>query len=246
MESYQLVQCIVKVLVLLVFLKCQKIQLLVHGELNNRPIIGIPTMAITDKLLMKSKPELKGKSYIAASYVKYLEMAGARVVPIEGDLSDDELLKIFNSINGLLFTGGEVNLESSSYYRTTKRLFQLATTVNSVNDYFPILGICRGMQAMLVHTTGSLSILQLTNARNYTTSLKWISTDSQLLADIPKKLIQSMSTSNITSHFHKYGITPNDFHRNKRVNKMFDILATSLDRNGKEFVSIYQGKLFWM
>lgn len=236
MESIWVVRAL-----LLLLLQCHKSEV-VDGKLNNRPIIGIPTMAITDKLLLRKHPKLEGKSYIASSYVKYLEMAGARVVPIEGNLENGELSKIFNSVNGLLFTGGEVNLESSSYYRTTKKLFQLAKTANSVNDYFPILGICRGMQAMMVHTVGGdLSILKLTDARNYTTSLKWVSTDGKFLRDVPDRLIKATSTNNITSHFHKYGITPADFHENSQVNKMFDILATSIDRNGREFVSIYEG-----
>ena len=45
----------------------------ISGELNPRPLIGI-----------MSQPLYKGsdQSYIAASYVQYVEMAGARAVPI--------------------------------------------------------------------------------------------------------------------------------------------------------------------
>ena len=42
------------------------------GELNDRPIIAVLAQAIEG---------FKEYSYIAASYVKYLESAGARVVP---------------------------------------------------------------------------------------------------------------------------------------------------------------------
>ena len=44
-----------------------------------------------------------GKSYVAASYVKWIESAGGRAVPIRFYASDEELARLFNSINGLIF-----------------------------------------------------------------------------------------------------------------------------------------------
>ncbi|XP_071017835.1 gamma-glutamyl hydrolase-like isoform X1 [Oncorhynchus clarkii lewisi] len=67
-------------------------------------------------------PHAQGSSYIAASYVKYLESAGARVVPIRINRIDEEYEKIFNSING-------------------------------PTDYFPIWGMCQGLQQMTVLTS---------------------------------------------------------------------------------------------
>ena len=44
-------------------------------------------------------------TYIAASYVKYLEAAGARVVPVDFYASESQLDKLFTSLNGFFFTG---------------------------------------------------------------------------------------------------------------------------------------------
>lgn len=41
-----------------------------------------------------------GSSYIAASYIKYLESAGARVVPILVNQTDEYYGNIFKSLNG--------------------------------------------------------------------------------------------------------------------------------------------------
>ena len=49
----------------------------VNGEANDRPIIGILTQPSSSSLSQF------GDNYIAASYVKYVESAGARVVPIQ-------------------------------------------------------------------------------------------------------------------------------------------------------------------
>jgi hypothetical protein len=45
--------------------------------LNTRPIVGILTEPIDPEMA-----KWGAKSFIAASYVKYIEMAGARVVPV--------------------------------------------------------------------------------------------------------------------------------------------------------------------
>lgn len=50
--------------------------------------------------------------YIAASYVKYLESAGARVVPLLHNSTAQQLTDKFSKINGLLFPGGGADLRS--------------------------------------------------------------------------------------------------------------------------------------
>ena len=214
-------------------------------KVNNRPIIGIVTMKITDSVLLKIHEEkVKDKSYIAASYVKLIEMAGARVVPIAEDMETKELNLIFNSINGLLFVGGEVNLVNSGYCRATKKLFKMAMNENEGGNIFPILAICRGMQALAVYTQEDLSILTLTDSRNYTASLQWTAeaANSRLFAHAPEELFRNAEKYNITAHSHKYGIIPSLFTNMSTLGKKFKILATSVDRNNKKFVSIFEGR----
>lgn len=52
-------------------------------ELNLRPLIGVVSQG--------GDPAPKGSSYIAASYVKFIEAAGARAVPILHDMTRDEV-----------------------------------------------------------------------------------------------------------------------------------------------------------
>ena len=80
--------------------------------LNNRPIIGI--------LAQECQPyfpvEICSTSYIAASYVKYIESAGARVVPVLINQPEEYYRIIFNSTNGILFPGGNVLISDSGVY----------------------------------------------------------------------------------------------------------------------------------
>ena len=80
-------------------------------ELNERPIIGILSQELSDTL-----EEWYGDnytSYIGAAYIKYVEAAGARVVPVLINQPDEYYEIIFNSTNGLLIPGGAVSLDDS-------------------------------------------------------------------------------------------------------------------------------------
>merc|ERR1712216_174378 len=75
---------------------------------NNRPIVGVlsmPTASVHNANLTGY-----GTSFIAASYIKWVESAGARVLPIPFDSTPAELRASFNSVNGLLLTGGDADI----------------------------------------------------------------------------------------------------------------------------------------
>ena len=48
-------------------------------------------------------------SYLPASYVKWIEMNNARVIPIPYDTPTGALDMILNQVNGVLFIGGQVD-----------------------------------------------------------------------------------------------------------------------------------------
>ena len=80
-------------------------------EMNHRPIIGILAQELSSSL----EPWYGDNytSYIGAAYVKYVEQAGARVVPVLINQDDDYYDTIFKSTNGLLIPGGAVSIVDS-------------------------------------------------------------------------------------------------------------------------------------
>ena len=68
---------------------------------NPSPVIGVLAEPSTSL-----GHNVGGTSFIAASYVKWLEAAGARVVPLPFDLPELELQKRLEGLNGVLFPGG--------------------------------------------------------------------------------------------------------------------------------------------
>ena len=76
----------------------------VHSSLPpQNPIIGIYTQT-------SPYSEFGTASYIAASYVKFIEMSGAQVIPIYAFSETSEILDTLSKINGVLFPGGGMEL----------------------------------------------------------------------------------------------------------------------------------------
>lgn len=83
-------------------------------SVNDRPIIGILTQDTRSTGNLKFQK--LGRTYIPASYVKWIESAGGRVVPIPYDADKSTLKHLFQSINGLLLPGFASTFLSFLFY----------------------------------------------------------------------------------------------------------------------------------
>ncbi|KAJ7340229.1 hypothetical protein OS493_002961 [Desmophyllum pertusum] len=202
---------------------------------TDRPIIGILAQK-TDGYLKKTF----GPTYIVASYIKYIESAGGRVVPIRNNLSEEQLEKLFHSINGVLFPGGGANVFNSPYERTGKILFNLAVKANDVGDVFPIWGTCLGFQFLSVLGTGGENVISPVDGENYSVPLN-LSEDyksSRLLGSAPEQIITSLETLNVTFNHHRECISTDTYNSNEKLHKFYRLLSSNRDKEGKkEFVS---------
>jgi gamma-glutamyl hydrolase len=206
----------------------------VKDTLNNRPIIGVMSQATHGKI---------AQSYIAASYVKYLESSGARVVPIMNDLNEEETKKLFNSINGVLFPGGGVNLNTSGYAKIGKQIVDLAKTAFDKGDYFPIWGTCLGLEFLTTLIGEDVNILSHTDSENLTLPLIFSQDyrSSKMFGNIDDSLVHFLSSASATFNEHQYSLLTSSFATNQKVKRFFRILSTNKDRNGLEFVSTIEG-----
>lgn len=89
-------------------------------------------------------------SYISASYVKYIEDGGGRVVPVLPGESDEYYVKLCNSINGILIQGGGRVLTCSRFAKMAAKFLNWSRTCSERGIYFPIWGICMGLQQIII------------------------------------------------------------------------------------------------
>ena len=72
--------------------------------------------------------------------MKWVESAGARVVPIkvadEGSGQEDYLLEMFKGVSGLLLPGGGSSITNSSYAFASNFMFKLAIQVFMLKNVF--------------------------------------------------------------------------------------------------------------
>ena len=209
-------------------------------EINLRPVVGV--------ISQKTNKELEvilgyNTTYIAASYVKFLEMAGAQVVPIVSSWNRKKIKRVMKKVNGVLFPGGAAPFNESNYWKAAKIAFNVAKDFNNNGVYYPLFGICLGFE-VLHELTAEEKLLTPFDAENYSMSVNFtpFAFQSRLYKSMSKELMKNLGVENITMNMHEMGISPNIYKKNEKVNKMFRVLSTNLDRQGKEFVSSIEGK----
>ncbi|XP_069555464.1 gamma-glutamyl hydrolase [Brachyistius frenatus] len=207
---------------------------------NDRPVIGVLTQLVSDEAM---KPF--GRTYIPASYVKYMESGGSRVMPIRLTLSTVEYENIFKKINGLLLIGGAVDLEISDFARVAKIFYKLALVANDAGDFFPIWGTCMGMQLLTVLVAGE-NLLTSTMAENVAMPLNLTSEahTSKMFEGFPDELMKALTQEPLTGNFHHYGVTVKAFQENDKLQSFFSLLSTNVAENGTHFVSTLEGKRY--
>lgn len=179
-----------------------------------RPIIGILS-------LPNDIPGYeKYNSYFAASYVKWLEQAGARVVPLLFDSDLDTLRATLKNINGALFTGGGAALTNPDGSLTQVGLAGQAIFNESLNAWaagetWPLWGTCQGHELVSILASGvDASILTPFDAENITLPLTFTpaASSSRLYGGLTQQVLNIFATEPVTMNNHMYGVAPADFY----------------------------------
>ncbi|KAH9518521.1 hypothetical protein Btru_017043 [Bulinus truncatus] len=192
------------------------------GPVNNRPIIGI---------LAQDTNLPYGKTFISATYVKYLQQAGARVVPIRCNQTREYYKKMIDFTNGMLFPGGALSFDTSLYGKSARIIYDLTLKVNDGGDYYPLWGTCMGFQILCYFTQGE-NLLKRTDSNNASWPLNFTSDaqNSRMFGSAPKEILTILATQP-------------DF-ESSQLSKFFTKLSTNSDRQGTEFISSVEAKSY--
>lgn len=213
--------------------------------INNRPIIGIISQP-TDGLPLSAL----GRTFVVADYVKWIESSGARVVPVHYDADPAALKVLMTQINGLLFTGGSLNLTAGvPYFDVARRLIEQAMTFNDAGDYFPVWGTCQGFQLLSIYGAGfNSTVLQDGyDSENLGLSLEFTAAapGSRLLRDaVASGVYQIFQSQNVTQNLHHEGVDPALYQSDAKLHAAFELLAFNVDRKGRPFGSMIEGRSY--
>lgn len=206
------------------------------------PIIGILSQE-TISLESRNLPKGLYRSYIAASYVKFVESAGARVVPIWIGRDREYYRQVVKKTNGILFPGGATWFhEEKGYGEAGGFIYEMAVEENKAGKHFPLLGICLGMELMLYLEAKRDQQLQ-SDCDSFRVSLPLHFVEgyqkSKLFSNASDDIIDILSTKDVTLNSHRFCITPEKF-TEYSLHESFQCLSTNTDLNGLVFISSYE------
>jgi len=203
-----------------------------------RPIIGV----VAQKTFGRRASH--GSSYFAASYVKYLEAAGARVVPVRIDQPDEYYDDLFKKLNGVLLPGGGQDLIASGYTKAARHFFKLAKASHKNGDSFPIWGTCLGFEQLLVLVAEKNILDSCNGTSNVALPVYFYDgfKDSKMFENAPEDVLQTLEDEAVTANYHKKCLWVKTFLNHKTVKEFYNILTTNNDKSDHWHVSAIEAK----
>lgn len=208
------------------------------------PVVGI----LVQDYLGDFKSYRFKKTFISATYVKFVESSGARVVPIFTERSQAYYDRILNQVNGVLLPGGDQDTMNSSYTQATRTIYRHAIQSSQRGVYFPVWATCQGFEVLAYLTQGQFQ-LQSCTANDYATPIHFSIGISELRQTKMFRTLSSlqhkqMSENPVVFQWHNLCLMKETFLHSEQLTRGFRILATNQDRDGKEYVSVMESQQF--
>lgn len=210
-----------------------------YPVINDRPIIGVLSQEQSAYLHTKY-PEENYTSYIAASYVKDVESAGARVVPILIGKDRSYYEELMSKINGVLIPGGATYFnQSDGYADAGQHIYEIAMKLNDEGDYFPIFGTCLGFELLIILASGrgekenritcySYSNLPLDFTDDYRTS--------KMFKEASEDVLDILINEDVTVNAHQFCIIDENL-QNYNLTKDWRVTSHGDDDYGVQFIA---------
>ncbi|XP_014472570.1 PREDICTED: chitobiosyldiphosphodolichol beta-mannosyltransferase-like [Dinoponera quadriceps] len=212
------------------------------GELNDRPIIGILTQEIDYHLNLTHPGQYH--SYIAASYVKFVEGAGARPVPIWIGGNDSYYEDVLSKVNGVLWPGGSTYFnQSDGYADAGAAIYRIAKKINDRGEYFPILGICLGFELLTYVAANGVEHRNVCFSQNQALALEFKPdfNKSNLFQYAPSDVVEILKLERVTANFHMFCVTEEGL-RSVNLTDEFRVMSLNHDKMGQKFISTLEHK----
>jgi len=203
------------------------------------PVIGILSQKTNGKM------SRLGHSYIAASYVKYIEGAGAQVYPVLDSWSKEKLNETLHSLNGMLLPGGAQLFPNSKFYEASAYIYNWVVDRNKNGVHFPLWGTCLGFEAILTVQANLTKDIRFGCSAHMPNNLTIEdgAQDSRLLSNIDSKLYEAIQSEKIVYNAHSFCIDPDIITKEEEpLHSSFNLLATNWDAHGRKYIALVEHK----
>ena len=222
---------------------------------NDQPVVGVLAVPIGEECITAWQASVSSDGLVSSNsndhlgscfhslYVQWLESAGARAVPIPFDIPRSELDHLLESVNGVLFTGGEVELHNltSGYMNAARHIVDHSIELAAKGENFPIWGTCMGFQTLVVLAANNASILSEGAFDSESLALPLDLTEagrtSRFWTSLRDYVQDSLEHRNVTCNLHHDGVFVRDFEAAVSVTDSYKLVSTNKDRQGRLFAS---------
>ena len=163
-----------------------------HGD-DPRPLVGV----LSQPRYWTGAPDAPG-GYIAASYVKWLEAAGARAVPILYTDSNETIHRKLSAVNGVLLPGGDSDISPGTSLRAAgESVVRESMAAAAVGEVYPVWGTCMGFQLAALAVSGDDAMYGKFDGPDMTSKLRLTKAakSSRMLRAIPPDVLAHVTTN---------------------------------------------------
>jgi len=155
-------------------------------------------------------------SYILEVNDNFIRWSGSRTVAIPYDIPQKELLELLPQINGVLLTGGALELvtpegQQHPYYVTAKRIFHYSKFMKDVkSEDWPVIGICQGHEVVsIILGEDKVDTLDAVVIYGENRPVEWVGDPqaTNTFRTFPKGLTDRMASQGYAKHAHSYSIS---------------------------------------
>jgi len=205
---------------------------------NTKPLVGILATPYI-------KNNTSNEVFLKENILTFLKQNSIDYIIIPYNIKKSKLNKILYNIDGLLFPGSQIgNLYNSKYIKqhflTQKYIVKKIKIFATNNNIIPILAICHGYENMiLIEKNYNLTKNNINNAFINVNSFDDYKSIPKFKNNKLGKLLKSnFNKTKKLVHNHALAIDP------KHRIQNYEIIATSLDKNNKEFIDIVKHKKY--
>lgn len=205
------------------------------------PVIGI----LVQDFLGDFKSYRFNKTFIAATYVKFVESSGGRAVPVHTDQNQEYYDHILSQINGIVLPGGDQDTANSSYTRAVEIIYKHVVESNKKGVYYPVWAVCQGLE-VLAYLTAGPGALHSCTANDYATpleftmELKKLNTNTKLFQRLTFNEYSEMVNNYVAFQWHNLCLLKQTYSQSPSLQQAFQAIATNYDRDKNEYVSIIE------
>lgn len=210
----------------------------------------IPTIAILSAPEPAKQRPIKA-TRISNNYVKWIGASGGRVVAMHVWQSDEEIIKILESVNGVLIQGGKEPVDKNDIYtQKVNLIINKAKEINDSGKVFPILGSCLGFEFLIMNELPDQNKEDIFSRVDVGPTIRRVEFSdidvegSQLMKYVSLSDKESMRNEDILTRFHYYAMLPYTYNQLDKIKETYKAISYSTDKNKIDYIIAIEGKKY--